>query len=31
VANGLPLYTANARDVMGIDGLDVREVLFAQG
>jgi len=31
LANGLPLYTANARDVMGIDGLDVREVLFAQG
>jgi tRNA(fMet)-specific endonuclease VapC len=30
LANGLPLYTANARDVMGIDGLDVREVLFAQ-
>ncbi len=31
LANGLPLYTANARDVMGIDGLDVREVQFAQG
>ena len=31
LANGLPLYTANARDVMGIDGLDVREVRFAQG
>jgi len=31
LANGLPLYTANARDVMGIDGLDVREVLFAEG
>jgi tRNA(fMet)-specific endonuclease VapC len=30
LANGLPLYTANARDVMGIDGLDVREVQFAQ-
>ena len=30
LANGLPLYTANAHDVMGIDGLDVREVLFAQ-
>jgi len=31
LANGLPLYTANARDVMGINGLDVREVRFAQG
>jgi tRNA(fMet)-specific endonuclease VapC len=31
LANGLPLYTVDARDVMGIDGLDVREVLFAQG
>jgi tRNA(fMet)-specific endonuclease VapC len=31
LANGLPLYTANARDVTGIDGLDVREVRFAQG
>jgi tRNA(fMet)-specific endonuclease VapC len=30
LANGLPLYTANARNVMGIDGLDVREVQFAQ-
>jgi tRNA(fMet)-specific endonuclease VapC len=30
LANGLPLYTANARDVMGIDGLDVREVRFAE-
>jgi len=26
LANGLPLHTANARDVTGIDGLDVREV-----
>ena len=26
LANDLPLYTANARDVTGIDGLDVREV-----
>ena len=26
IANGLPLYTANAKDVVGITGLDVREV-----
>lgn len=26
IANGLPLYTANAKDVAGITGLDVREV-----
>ncbi len=26
LANGLPLHTANVRDVTGIDGLDVREV-----
>jgi tRNA(fMet)-specific endonuclease VapC len=30
LANGLPLYTANARGVMGIDGLDVREVRFSE-
>lgn len=26
IANDLPLYTANAKDVVGITGLDVREV-----
>ncbi|HRY11881.1 MAG: type II toxin-antitoxin system VapC family toxin [Candidatus Nanopelagicales bacterium] len=26
LAHGLPLFTANPRDVVGIDGLDVREV-----
>lgn len=26
LANGLPLYTANPRDVAGVDGLEVREV-----
>jgi tRNA(fMet)-specific endonuclease VapC len=26
IANDLPLYTANAKDVAGISGLDVREV-----
>jgi predicted nucleic acid-binding protein len=26
LANGLPLHTANVRDVTGIDGLEVREV-----
>jgi len=31
LANGLPLYTANARDVAGITGLDVREVRSAGG
>jgi tRNA(fMet)-specific endonuclease VapC len=30
LANGLPLHTANARDVTGIDGLDVREVRLAK-
>jgi len=31
LANGLPLHTANPRDVMGIGGLDVREVRLEQG
>jgi predicted nucleic acid-binding protein len=31
LANGLPLYTANARDVTGIDGLEVREVRLGEG
>ena len=30
LANGLPLYTANVRDVAGISGLDVREVQFTR-
>ena len=30
LANGLPLYTANARDVTGIGGLEVREVRLAE-
>jgi tRNA(fMet)-specific endonuclease VapC len=30
LANELPLYTANPRDVTGIDGLDVREVRFSE-
>ena len=31
LANGLPLYTANARDVTGIGGLEVREVRLTEG
>ena len=31
LANGLPLYTANARDVTGIAGLEVREVRLGEG
>ena len=31
LANGLPLYTANTRDVTGIDGLEVREVRLNDG
>ena len=31
LAHGLPLFTANPRDVVGIDGLDVREVSPGSG
>ena len=31
LAHGLPLFTANPRDVVGIDGLDVREVSLGSG
>ncbi len=31
LANGLPLYTANSRDVTGIGGLEVREVRLEEG
>jgi tRNA(fMet)-specific endonuclease VapC len=31
LANGLPLHTANSRDVTGIDGLEVREVRLGGG